>query len=101
MTIRCHGADFAPGRYTTSIDVTSPDTHGQSRRISVQLTTGCPGDCSGNGQVTVGELVQAVNVALGKTAVEECSLADDSGDRRVTIDELVNAVNNALKGCRA
>jgi hypothetical protein len=49
--------------------------------------------------VTVDELVQLVNQALGLAPVT-CHSGDGNGDGEVTVDEIVAAVNNALSGCR-
>jgi len=59
----------------------------------------CTGDCNGNGVVTVDELVQSVNIALGNTPLSQCPAADRNGDGAVSVDELVGAVNRALNGC--
>lgn len=59
----------------------------------------CRGDCGGDGQVTVNDLVLGVNIALGGAAVGQCSAMDGNGDGTVTVDELVGAVQNALGGC--
>lgn len=99
LTVQCVPRNLAPGRYTASIPVTSPDTYGQTAAIVVQLTTGCAGDCDGSGTVGVNELVTGINAALGKSNADDCPLADPSGDREVTIDELIEAVGNALQGC--
>ncbi|MDX2166780.1 MAG: choice-of-anchor Q domain-containing protein [Deltaproteobacteria bacterium] len=59
----------------------------------------CVGDCNGNRQVTIDELVLAVNTALGSRPVADCPPANRNGDGSVTIDELIAAVNNALGTC--
>ncbi len=59
----------------------------------------CAGDCDGSGEVTIDELVKAVNIALGTAMPETCLGADRSGDGTVTIDEIIVAVNYALNGC--
>lgn len=59
----------------------------------------CLGDCNGNGQVTVDELVTGVSIALGEAPIENCAALDANGDRLATIDELVQALNNALDSC--
>lgn len=59
----------------------------------------CTGDCGGDGQVTVDELIRAVNIALGTAAPASCPSADANGDTQVTIDEIVAAVNRILTGC--
>lgn len=60
----------------------------------------CPGDCDGDGTVTVSELITAVNIALGTALLSACDAADVDGDGRVTVAELIAAVNAALLGCR-
>jgi hypothetical protein len=59
----------------------------------------CTGDCSGDGSVTVDELVRGVNLSLGTSSASPCAAFDRDGNRLVTIDELVAAVNGALGGC--
>jgi hypothetical protein len=61
--------------------------------------TACPGDCNGDGNVTVNELIQGVNIALGTMAVTECPSFDADDNNEVTVSELIKAVNNALTGC--
>jgi hypothetical protein len=62
-------------------------------------TAACAGDCNGDGSVTVNELIQGVNIALGTMAVTECPSFDADGNSEVTVSELIKAVNNALTGC--
>ena len=59
----------------------------------------CSGDCSGDGTVTVNELVLGVNIALSAVALSECASFDVDGDGAVAINELIAAVNSALNGC--
>jgi len=59
----------------------------------------CPGDCDGNDQVAVNELILGVNIALGKRPLESCPAFDTSADGRVAINELIVAVGSALRGC--
>lgn len=60
----------------------------------------CTGDCNGDGQVTVGEVIRMVNVALGEiTGVEACPAADTDRDGNVDIREILQAVQNVLEGC--
>ena len=66
----------------------------------------CMGDCSGDGQVTIDELITMVNMALGAAATASCpsglppadAVSPDTGS---TIAAIVTAVNNALDGCTA
>jgi len=59
----------------------------------------CYGDCNGNGDVAINEVVLAVNIALGEATVDACSLVDDNGNDQVSVNELINAVNRMLYGC--
>jgi hypothetical protein len=61
----------------------------------------CGGDCDGNGAVSIGDLVQAVNISLGRAAIAACPAGDTDGDGRIAINELVAAVRNGLDGCPA
>ncbi len=61
--------------------------------------SGCAGDCNGDGQVTVDEILTMVNIALGTSMVTDCLAGDTNGDGEITVDEIVAAVGNALNGC--
>jgi hypothetical protein len=60
----------------------------------------CIGDCSGDGTVSIEELLLGVNIAMEIMPMGDCRAFDRSGDDAVTIDELVAGVNNALTGCQ-
>jgi Zn-dependent metalloprotease len=60
---------------------------------------GCAGDCNGDGQVTINELIQGVSIALGTLEPSACSALDSDGDNEVSIAELIAAVNAALSNC--
>ena len=59
----------------------------------------CPGDCNGDGAVSIAELVRGVGIALGSTGLGSCPAFDSGADGTVSIDELIAAVNAALGGC--
>ena len=59
----------------------------------------CAGDCNGDGEVAINELITGVNIALGSQQVSACPSFDVSGDGAVAINELISGVNNALNGC--
>jgi len=59
----------------------------------------CVGDCNGDGQVTVDEIIVGVNIALGETDIAVCPAFDADGNGTVTVDELVQGIDNALNGC--
>src|ERR1700675_3448696 len=59
----------------------------------------CVGDCDGNGEVTVDDILIGVNIALGNASVDQRPAMDANGDGQVSVDELITAVNNSLQGC--
>ncbi len=63
----------------------------------------CPGDCDGDGTVTVDELIRGVSLALGEAASPpiRCSTFDQNDDGEVSIDELTVGINTALSVCPA
>lgn len=70
------------------------------------LTSGesrlCAGDCDGDGEVTVGELVRSTGISLSGDRIEvrKCVASDISVDYQIRINELITAVSNSLEGCR-
>ncbi|MEO8604585.1 MAG: Ca2+-dependent phosphoinositide-specific phospholipase C [bacterium] len=61
----------------------------------------CAGDCNGDRQVDIEELVTAVGDALDPLASTPCTAADVDGDGTVFVNELIAAVGHALDGCGA
>lgn len=59
----------------------------------------CVGNCNGDGEVTVDEIIKGVNIALGSLSIDACPSFDVNGNGEVEINELIIAVNNALNGC--
>jgi hypothetical protein len=59
----------------------------------------CAGDCDGSGSIGVGELVLAVNVALGRGRLAACPASDANRDGALTIDELIGSVSRSMSGC--
>jgi len=59
----------------------------------------CPGDCNGDGVVTINELILAVNIALGDAPISACPAIDANHSGEVTIEELILAIANAQRGC--
>ena len=58
----------------------------------------CVGDCAGDNQVDIADLVIGVDIALGTQPLSVCPAFDD-GSGVVTIAVLITAVNNSLGGC--
>lgn len=69
--------------------------------INVLATPMCSGDCSGDGDVTIEDLVLAVDVATGHSAIDMCVAANLNGDAQVDVSELLTAIHTALVGCSA
>ena len=59
----------------------------------------CTGDCNGNHQVTIGELLLGANMLLGNTPVSACRQFDRRPDGVIVIAELIAGVGNTLEGC--
>jgi hypothetical protein len=69
--------------------------------VAAFTTAACPGDCNGNGMVTVNELLQGVNIALSNLPASACPQFDGNLDEQVSVSELLSAVGAALHGCPA
>ena len=85
---------LAGGRVFFSADVGGTGTE----LWALPLATSCRGACSGNGAVTIGDLITAVNIALGRVPLSACQSLDANDDGSVTVGEIVAAVNEALHG---
>ena len=72
-----------------------------SPQATVTPTVGgtCVGDCNGNGQVTIDELVLMVNIALESAPVSQCEAGDANHNGAITVNEIIAAVVNALGTC--
>ena len=78
------------------------ETNENNNSAATTWTSGgptCVGDCNHSGEVTVGELVTMVNIALGSAALSACPAGDADGSGTIEINEIIAAVNNALDGC--
>lgn len=104
------GGGVAPGSYPINNVPTATAPTGVAvlaggGAATVQVTT-CNGDCDGNGNVTVGEVVKAVNMFLGQPFCNPtnpslgCPVADINHDGVVSIGEVVQSVNRFLGGCK-
>ncbi len=85
------------GRYIFFTELQNDDRAG--RDVLYPSLTLCGGDCDGNGEVDVTELLTAVNVALGESAIDLCYRADRDEDNEIRVDEIMRAVSAALDGC--
>ncbi len=89
------GLDFGNRRLTAEPSTTPSPTHTPE---GTPPASGGTGDCNGDNEVTVDELILGVNIALGTRPLADCPAFDPSGDGEVTINELIAAVNYALTG---
>jgi hypothetical protein len=80
---------------------TSPPPTATATATVTPEAAACVGDCGGDDEVTVDEIITGVNIALGVAAPSACPAFDPSGDGQVTVDEILQAVNRALTGCAA
>jgi hypothetical protein len=61
------------------------------------LDSACHGDCDGNGETHVHELVLGVSMALGSIPTTACPAFDEDDDGIVTVPELIRGVRTALR----
>lgn len=59
----------------------------------------CIGDCSGDGTVTIDDLITMVNIALDEAELKTCVVGDANRDGAITVEEIITAVSNALNSC--
>lgn len=59
----------------------------------------CPGDCDGDREVTIDEIVRGIGIVFNPEALSECAAMDPDSDGRVTVAEILQQVNAALEGC--
>lgn len=80
-----------------------------AQRFALAAGADCPGDCNGDGVVTIDELISAINIALIGDSENDstqscyqtdiCPSIDTDLDCQVSVTELVAAVAAALNGC--
>ena len=92
-----------PPTSTPTEEATPAPTSSPTASVAPTHTPGlpCAGDCNGDGDVTVDEIITLLNIALGTRPVGDCLAGDLGGDGTITVDEIVTAVNRALAGCSA
>jgi ELWxxDGT repeat protein len=67
--------------------------------ISAPVDDACSGDCSGDGEVSIDELISGIGITIGDQGIDRCAAMDRAGDGSVAIDDLIAAVGHALEGC--
>jgi len=100
VTVVLNGADvpFTPSPTAT---ITATPTRTPVLSATPTPLAGCTGDCNGDGTVSISDLIQGVNIALGNAAVGTCTAFDRDGNGQVTVSELIAGVNSALGSCSA
>ncbi len=84
---------------STPTSTPSPSAMPTNTRRPVSTPGPCVGDCDGDGEITIAELIRGVAIALGTVAYEVCPVFDPNLNGRVQIGELIRAANGALDGC--
>jgi len=84
---------------TPSPTATSTPTQPPAPRTPTVTDSTCVGSCTGEGDVTVSDLIQMVNIVLGRAPLSSCSAGDGTGSRKLTVADIVAAVNALLNGC--
>lgn len=85
-------------------DASTPDgeaiaTVGEDGAVVVAGGAICGGDCNGDNNVTINELIHGLNILLGSASLAQCPAADFNGNGAVTVDESVAATGNGHAGC--
>ena len=70
-------------------------------QISPAQAQSCVGDCDLNAEVTVDEVILAINVALGDKPISTCASGDSNSDDAIDVSEIMQSVSNLLEGCPA
>jgi hypothetical protein len=61
----------------------------------------CAGDCGNDRVVSVNELIEIINIALGGANLDQCRAGDPDGSGTITITDLLRAVRSLIEGCPA
>jgi hypothetical protein len=96
--VTVHSLPTPSARQTPLIPSSSTPTQPAIPSLTA-IQESCGGDCNGDLEVTVDELLTMVSIALGIQPIDTCAAGDISGEGEMTVDEILVAVNNALLGC--
>lgn len=91
--------DAVPPTNTATPSATFTSTPTSTLTPTATVKPVCAGDCNGDGEVTIDELLTMVNISLETQAVGTCTAGDSNHDGAITIEEIIAAVNNAANGC--
>ena len=59
----------------------------------------CAGDCDHSGAVDPNDVRSAVDIALGRSPIDDCDVGDFDHDGQLTVEELVGVVVQLLDVC--
>jgi hypothetical protein len=100
LPVPTSGATSTPAPSETATSTPTPTATRAGTPLPTATPGPCVGDCNGDGQLSISELVKGVNIALGALPVSSCPAFDCGHTGQVTVSCLVKAVNAALNGCR-
>ena len=78
---------------------TATPTFTPNSGTSPTITPHCTGDCDGNHQVSIDELLRGIAIALGNLGLDDCQPFDQNQSHQVEINEVVAALRDALGAC--
>ncbi|HSP96979.1 MAG TPA: hypothetical protein VL049_07005, partial [Candidatus Dormibacteraeota bacterium] len=84
-----------PSRTRTPARTATPTSTGATPTFSGT----CAGDCNGDRQVSIADLIEVLTIVIGDMPISSCPAADADGDGMLTIGDIIAAVNSALNGC--
>jgi hypothetical protein len=85
---------LSAGTHVITLTATNGHSLSATRSVEIAVAPPTPGDCDGDGQVSIGEVQKAINMFLGIQAVG-CGV-DCSGDGTVSIGEVQKVINAFL-----
>jgi hypothetical protein len=94
------GTTTTPTRTGTAAPTTTTTQPPTATPSATPTPPACAGDCSGDGTVSVEELVALANIVLDENGqLTGCPVGDANGDGTIAVNDILVAVNNALHGC--
>ena len=85
---------------TTTTQPPTATTSATATPSATPTPPACAGDCSGDGTVSVEDLVELANIVLDQNGqLTNCPVGDANLDGTIAINDILVGVNNALHGC--
>jgi hypothetical protein len=82
---------------TPTIDATP--SAGATPSVSATPAVTCPGDCNGDGEVSIDELITGVGITINSELLSTCPALACGSANSATVDCLLRAIDAALNGC--